>query len=291
MKYLIKFIFISLLFISFSMKNTTGNQTKTKKVYLFAGQSNMDGRADGGQLSEIDLQRLSNVADRISFHYNHQSVTPLQLTNPPEHIKQRFNLNHTFGPELFFGIEMAEQHPNDEFIFIKRSIGGTSLYGCWNPDWTLEKATLMRELEQPKLYSDFMNYIKKVLDDYDKGEYEIMGMLWVQGETDSGVESYGEQPAATYGTNLRNLIESVRTDLSAPHMPFVVFQVGHGKVVTGMKETAKNVKNVFLITQSQDKDSADFYERNPPPIGHYTTVGMKKIGINFSKTFETHYEK
>ena len=38
---------------------------------------------------------------------------------------------------------MAEKYPNDEFIFIKRSVGGTSLYGCWNPDWTYEKANQM----------------------------------------------------------------------------------------------------------------------------------------------------
>ena len=247
----------------------------------------MEGRADGAQLSEKDKQRLNRVSDRIHFYYNHRPVTPLQLTNPKKYIKKKFDLSECFGPELFFGIELAENYPDEEFIFIKRSKGGTSLYGCWNPDWSGEKAALMNELEQPKLYSDFVNYVKSVLENYDAHNYEVSGMLWVQGETDSAIKKWGEEPARTYGKNLRNLIQRTRLELDHPQMPFVMFQVGGGEVVKGMRQTAKNDRNVYLIPQSKDRDSGDFYERNPPPIGHYTASSMKKIGEEFYKVFDT----
>lgn len=287
MKQLIGIILLSTFVLSCGISRVFAQDNITrKKVFLFAGQSNMEGRADGAQLSEEDRQRLHKISNRIQFYYNHQPVTPLQLTTPKNYIKRKFDLNESFGPELFFGIELAEKYPDEEFIFIKRSKGGTSLYGCWNPDWTEEKAKLVNELDQPQLYSDFVNYVKSVLGGYGPDDYEIKGMLWVQGETDSAVKKWGEEPARTYGKNLRKLIKRTRAELGCPQMPFVMFQVGGGKVVDGMQETAENDRNVYLIPQSKDRESDDFYERNPPPIGHYTANSMKKIGVGFFKVFD-----
>ncbi len=130
------------------------HDSNKKKVFLFAGQSNMDGRGNGDELSKNDLDRLAKVADRVQFFYNHRPVTPLQLTTLGEFVQNKFSFTKCFGPELFFGIELAE---NDD--------------------------------------------------------------------------------------------------------------------------------NVFMIPQSQDKNSADYYEQNPPPIYHYTTKSMKKIGVQFFNVF------
>lgn len=262
---------------------------KKKKVFLFAGQSNMEGRANGDLLSEEDLKRLEKVAPNIAFHYNHFPVSPLQLTTPKPYIQKKFSLEKSFGPELFFGINLAEKYPNDEFVFIKRSQGGTSLYGCWNPDWTLAKAKAMNEENQPKLFADFIAYSKSILATMDTSEYEICGMFWVQGEADSGTKKHGTKPAETYGKNLQSLIKEVRTTFNKPNLPFILFQVGSGKVVEGMEQTAKNDNFVSLIPQSRNKKSTDYYERNPPPIGHYTSKSMKKIGERFFEVYESDY--
>ncbi len=263
-----------------------GNSDNKIQVFLLAGQSNMDGRANGNDLTKSDLERLAQVADRILFYYNHQPVNPLQLTTPSKFVQDKFNFTKVFGPELFFGIELAEKYPNKKFIFIKRSVGGTSLYGCWNPNWSFEKACLIKEENNPKLYSDFIEYTKGVLQAYDTEGYEIKGMLWVQGEHDSYVDKWGEEPAVSYGKNLKNLVESVRTDLDVPKLPFVIFQVGYGKVVEGMIDTSKNDDFVFLIPQSDDTSSDHFYEQYPPPLWHYTTKSMRRIGTEFFKIFE-----
>lgn len=265
--------------------NKSAVTIKKKQVYLFAGQSNMDGRGNGGDLSEKDLARLEKVAHRIQFYNNHKPLSNLQLTPSTPFLKNKFKFDTVFGPELFFGIEMAEKYPNDEFIFIKRAVGGTSLYGCWNPDWTEEKAAIVKEQDKPKLYFDFIDYVKETLKNYDSNSYEIKGMLWVQGEADSNRKNYGDKPSETYGANLQTLINSVRNDLNQPKLPLVLFQVGKGKVIEGMQKVAKNDENVYLIPQSDDENSADYYEQYPKPLGHYTTKSMKRIGENFFKIF------
>ena len=282
----------TLLLISITLLNNHEKVTKKPiedsklQVYLFAGQSNMDGRANGADLTDEDLKRLEKVANRIQFYFNHKPVSPLQLSSATKFIENKFGSSKIFGPELFFGIEMAEKHPDKKFIFIKKSRGGTSLYGTWNPNWTEEKAKQMKEEKLPKLFFEFKDYIKEVLKKYEPNSYEIKGVLWVQGEADSNKKNYGDEPGDTYAQNLKELITSIRTEFSKPELPFAMFQVGKGKVVEGMKKVAKEDNNVYLIEQSDDENSADFYPQYPKPMGHYTTESMKRIGTNFSKIFE-----
>ena len=276
-----QYLILALLGILLSFSNDICAQEVKYKVFLLAGQSNMDGRANAADLPVEDLKRLEKVAGRIKFYYNHNPLTPLQVTDASEYIKNKFSLEKSFGPELFFGIKLAEEYPDQEFIFIKRSKGGTSLYGCWNPDWDEKKAAHMKEAEEPKLYFDFIKYIETVMDDYKTSEYEFSGVLWVQGETDSGTKKWGELPAEEYGKNLRNLISGLRSEMNSPDLPFVMFQVGGGKVVEAMKATAEQDSLVYLIPQSARKGSPDFYQKNPPPIGHYIASSMKRIGEEF----------
>lgn len=286
MKYILSLLFLLAVSCGTNRQLEKPSEEQKIKVFLFAGQSNMDGRANGAELSVTDQERLAKVADRITFHYNHKEPTSLQLTTPAKHTQRKFDLTTSFGPELFFGIELAEKYPDQKFIFIKRAQGGTSLYGCWNPFWTIEKATLTGEADKPKLFADFISYTKEVLGNYEPVAYELAGMLWVQGESDSGVKKRGPLPSATYGENLTNLIAETRKQLMAPDLPFILFQVGGGKVVQGMQETAAADPAVYLITQSSDKDSPDYYPKNPPPIGHYTCPSMKRIGGKFFAVME-----
>ena len=277
--------------LTFAAHEITSHSDKKIKVFLLAGQSNMDGRGDGSMLTMGDRARLGAVQNRVLFAYNNREIVPLAVTTPQLWIAKKFNLDLTFGPELFFGLNVAEAWPDSEILLIKRSQGGTSLYGCWNPDWSLEKATLMGEEEQPRLYNELVAYVHDVLSRYQEDEYEIVGMLWVQGEADSGVKKYGPLPAETYGDNLRNLIVALRGELDTPDLPFFMLQVGGGKVVEGMISTADSLENVFYIPQSRDPEAANYLPKYGPPIGHYTYEGMKRIGILFSEEFLSYATK
>lgn len=256
-----------------------------KKVFLLAGQSNMDGRADAAGISSEDLHRIKVAGEKIVFHYNHNAPRPLGPTTPAKHIQRKFSFTECFGPELFFGVELVENNPNEEYIFIKRAQGGTSLYGCWNSNWSIEKATLVQEENQPKLYEDFIAYTYKVLSTLDTSEYEIEAMLWVQGEDDSS-KKYGLLPSQSYYDNLYDLIEGVRDEFNKPHLPFIMFQVGHGEVVNAMKKLSEEDEQIILIPQSKDKGSDHYFEKNPPPIGHYNTKSMKQIGYYFYQYYK-----
>ena len=289
MKKLILLLLISTSIFSCKAQENITSIKKTK-VFLLAGQSNMDGRAKASGLSEIDKQRLKKAQKNATLYYNFDEGNPLDTTKVAKHTAKKFGADYLFGPELFFGINMSEKYPDHQIILIKRSRGGMSLYGAWNPDWTLEKATLIKEENQPKLYSEFVAYGQKVLSTLEKDSYELCGMLWVQGESDSGKKG-GIRPREAYHDNLTNLINRVRIDFNEPKLPFLMFQVGHGKVVKAMQNVAKSDKNVVLIPQEKDKNSKFYFERNPPPIGHYVTSAMKKIGKYFFEFYQEEFIK
>ena len=294
-----KFLLIVLLLIFITgckaqnSKDPSVNRSNTSKIKIFflAGQSNMEGRARAFNLTKEDKKRLEKAKKNVTLYYNHKKPVPLQVTTPAAHTQKKFGAEQMFGPELFFGIHLAEKYPNQKFIFIKRSKGGMSLFGAWNPNWTIEKAKVMKEDNDPKLYSDFISYAKEVLSGFDKDSYELCGMLWVQGETDSGKKKNGTIPADTYESNLKNLISGVRMEFHQPQLPFIIFQVGSGKVVKAMKNIAKDDVYVSLIPQSKDKNSELFFVRNPLPLGHYTYESMKKIGTLFFDYYEINYTK
>ena len=257
---------------------------KKIRVFIFAGQSNMEGRADGTKLSPEDKARLLDAQKRIQLAYNRQPIRPLDRVIPPDDIREIYKVDTIFGPELFFGLSMAEAWPDEKMLFIKRAVGGTSMYGCWNPNWSAEKAAVFEEENEPRLYRDMIAYVKGLLSEYAPDQYEICGMFWVQGESDSS----NRAAAAAYGENLRALIEGVRKEVGNDALPFLLLQVGETKVVEGMKQTAHDVPNVSLLTQSADPASPEFL----PKIsnGHYNHEGMKRIGDRFAKMFLTQYK-
>lgn len=252
------------------------------EVFLLAGQSNMDGRGDGSKLTAEDRRRLEAVRQRVYLAYNGRHPEPLDVTVPMPHIARKFGLELTFGPELFFGIQMAEAWPERKILLIKRSLGGTSLYGAWNPSWSLANATHMNEADSPKLFQELVNDIETTTAGLGGEPYRFAGMLWVQGETDSAVKRWGPAPAASYGDNLTALIQDIREFTGEPHLPFYMLQVGGGDVVSGMQNTAAKMENVYFIPQSTDPESPEYLPKYGPPVGHYSYEGMKRIGLRFA---------
>ena len=263
-------------------------ESNITKVFILAGQSNMEGAADAVELSSIDLEDLKRAQKNVLLAYNGGDPKPLHVTIPADWKKKKYKLDSCFGPEIFFGIQLSKKYPNQKFLFIKRSEGGTSLYGCWNPDWTKEKAQHVSELNKPKLFYELLDYSDKVLSKYKKNTYSIQGMLWVQGESDSG-KKWGSLPSETYYDNLKLLIYRSRDYYNYKEMPFMILQVGGGKVVKAMRRISEEVNNVSFIPQSKDPNAYNFLPRYGKDRdkfeNHYNYYGMKKIGILFSEEF------
>lgn len=289
---MVKKLFLVLLgflsLISCKVQKNEVLQENKIKIFFLAGQSNMDGRARAYNLTTEDKERIKKAQQNVTLYYNHRDLVPFQATKVADHIARKFEADTLFGPELFFGIKMSEAYPNHKIVLIKRARGGMSLYGAWNPEWNEDNAKHMNELKAPKLYSDFIAYAKSILKEMNPEDYELCGMLWVQGETDSG-KRFGPKPAESYESNLKKLIAGVRTEFSSPKLPFLMFQVGNGKVVEGMQNISKKDEYVSLIPQSNNKNSKDYYPKNPKPIGHYVYGSMKRIGIHFFEYYQKDY--
>ncbi len=252
---------------------------KKIKVFLLAGQSNMEGRADGNKLNLQDRERLSRAQENVQLAFNNNPVCPLRVVKPSGEIAEIYKRELIFGPELFFGIAISEAWPVENILLIKLSEGGTSLHGCWHPEWSEDKAAAMGEEQETKLYPALIDYVDQTLSEYNKDVYEICAMLWVQGEKDAG----NKIAAAAYGRNLQQFIRRIRQDVENDTLPFLLFQVGHGKVVEGMIQTAQIVPNVTLIPQSREPTSVNFYPRMEN--GHYNYQGMKKLGHRFAQVY------
>ena len=288
MKFIPKFLLI--FFISYLSSYSQIQLSEDKiNVFILAGQSNMAGAANASNLTKLDIKDLENAKRNISFVNNGNKSIPLNVTTPPAWKRKKFQLDSCFGPEIFFGIELSKKHPNKKFLFIKRSQGGTSLYGCWNPNWTKEKAQYIGELNKPKLFYELINDVDRELSKYDKSDYQIMGMLWVQGESDSS-QKWGPLPSETYADNLTNLIKSSRLEFKSSQMQFMIMQVGSEKIGEAMKQVSKQLKNVTFIAQNKDISSYNFLPRLEDNI-HYNYFGMKKIGILFSNNFNNKHKQ
>ena len=243
----------------------------------------MAGAANASNLSQTEIKDLEIAQNNISLVNNGNKSVPLNVTIPPEWKRKKFQVDSCFGPEIFFGIELSKKYPKKKFLFIKRSKGGSSLYGSWNSNWTKEKAQYVGELNKPKLFYELINDVQRELSKYDKSDYQIMGMLWVQGESDSS-QKWGPLPSDTYADNLKNLINNSRSKFKSSKLPFMILQVGSEKIGRAMKQVSKELKNVTFITQNKDIYSFNYLPRLEDNI-HYNYFGMKKIGILFSNNF------
>ena len=290
-----------ILFLSFAGVSLAQSAQKTK-VFILAGQSNMDGRGNADLLSKDEFVALDFAKERIQFYYkgtvnnmNEPLVIdgPLDVTEPWEFVKKKFRLNKCFGPELFFGIELSKTYPDQEFLFIKRAQGGTSLYGAWNPEWSFEKAQMANEENKRKLFKDLMSTIDTGLKKLSPNSYEIVGMLWVQGESDSDT-TISTLPSETYGENLVRLIQKVRKHFNVPEMPFLMLEVGSKKVVDGMRKAIKKLNNVSLVNRSKNPAANNYtpiysHNWNGKAVGHYNYEGMKRIGHLFFESYQKSY--
>lgn len=266
-------------------------QKKEVQIVLLGGQSNMAGHGSFKELDKASLIRLEKAKQHVLLSASNpkKDAVPLGPYNGGKNKKYDFKMH--FGPELFSGIVMSEKYPNQEFLFIKKAVGGTSLYGAWNTNWTKEKAAIAERgdaRKKMKLYSEHINNIKINLQQLEeKGiAYKIVGMLWMQGESDTN----SELKATHYEANLKELISSYRKEFGIKDLPFVFGQInvlprkfkeGPAIVRKAMEHVANADKNVSLIKTVANKPWNDFPKHSDNT--HYNTEGQKRLGTAFGE--------
>lgn len=185
-------------------------------LYLFAGQSNMDGRGKAVNLTKAQRQPSATT---IIFYRNPPHASdgwqPLApgFSIPPKH---RTGVpSPTFGPEIGFAAAMSKAQPKRRFAFVKGSKGGTSLRKDWHPGVKEDPKS------QGRIYRNFIETVKLALSSLNKDGHTgtLRGLLWHQGESDS------KSSAERHQERLVALVARIREDVGAPVLPIVVGEV------------------------------------------------------------------
>ena len=158
-------------------------------LYLLIGQSNMAGR---GLVEAQDKQPHPRVLTLTKEGRWVPAVDPIHFDKPIAGV----------GLGTTFGKVMAERDPTVTIGLIPCAVGGTPI-SRWQKDADLYEAAL-----------------KHARAAAPHGVFQ--GVLWHQGEADSGKE----ETAKIYATKLDTMIVAWRKDLEQPNLPVVVGQLG-----------------------------------------------------------------
>jgi len=231
---------------------------KPLKIYIMAGQSNMQGRARDHTLphmmSHPDTARMAaKMVDANGKPRPIDNVWIAAIGVKKDQTEKTGPLMMGYGydggsgikigPEMGFGITMQE-HLKEPILIIKTTWGGKSLCGDFRPpsagtgaDGT-GKAGVETSGEYYRRMVDYVNRIvgdiKRVYPDHDPQQgHEIAGFMWFQGVNDYGDSAtypdLGEPGSYDeYSRLLACLIRDLRKEFKTPAMPVVIGVLGIG---------------------------------------------------------------
>lgn len=251
-------------------------QAKPVKVFILAGQSNMQGKA---KVSLLEYQATQPNAPEM---FKRLKKDGKWIERPDVWFKYfgemgnltvGYHKGQSIGPELGFGLVVGD-HYDEQVLLIKTAWGGRSLYRDFrSPSAGLPKAevlekllagaqkgkpkTTMNEIEQSfgATYREMRDEVNATLADIKKhfpgyaGQgYELAGFIWFQGWNDM----INADATAEYTVNLGHFIRDVRADFKSPKLPFIVGEMG----VDGLKASAGVTK--FKAAQAAIMKTPEF---------------------------------
>jgi hypothetical protein len=214
--------------------------SKPLKVFILAGQSNMEGQAvvdlEGKDYNEgkgtlatlirdpaknAMFKHLTNAHGqwvlREDVWVRYQRERGPLLRGPLTFGFSVYGDQHHFGPELQFGHVMGD-HFENQVLLIKTAWGGKSLYKDFRPPGSGgETGTYYTKMLAE--IREALASLKTDFPGYDDRGYELTGFIWYHGWND-GVDPRRAVPE--YETNLVHLIKDVRKELNAPELPVVI---------------------------------------------------------------------
>lgn len=180
-----------------------GDPPPRRHVYLLIGQSNMAGRAPIGDEDSGIVERCSLLNDKDEWE---PAKNPL---NRYSTVRKGLGVQK-LGPGYEFAKTILEKDGTLSLGLVVNAKGGTSI-----KEWAKGSA----------FYNEALRRSQKARE-----TGELKGILWHQGESDSGDDTYLEKLTA--------LIADLRHDLGEPNLPFVAGQVFYHP------ETKANTKRI-----------------------------------------------
>ncbi|BCX49286.1 hypothetical protein HAHE_31940 [Haloferula helveola] len=196
---------------------------KPCRLFLLGGQSNMDGCGKATELPEEYRKQLGNV-----MIWDNRRKLWVRLTEDTTAIARKFQ----FGPEMAFAHRLSKEFPDETIALMKTSAGGTKLHTQWLPGKGMHGAFVR-------------NYEAAAADLEEAGiAFEVGGMLWMQGESDSETV----EMANAYEANLKKLVDDVRERTGKPALPIVVGRISSSL----LKKTPWNFDQAAIVQAAQE---------------------------------------
>jgi hypothetical protein len=242
-----KKFFVSLFVVGVLLSGTGMAKERPLKVFIFAGQSNMVGAgADVSDLPE-DLKGEQKMA--LFFDGGKWVMLAPGKTE-----------KSGFGPEISFSRKLSAEI-KEPIGIIKHSVSGTNLAQHWSP-------------ANPKsLYAELL---KKVKAAQQSRKTEMVGMIWMQGESDS----LDKNMAEAYSKNLTDFIQTTRKDLKSPEIFFVAGRVNPPKDRFPFVDIVRNAQEKCTVPGYAFVD-CDPFEKIRGRL-HYNTRGLVDMGYRFA---------
>ena len=242
---------------------------RSVKVFLLAGQSNMEGagvieaeptRNEGrGSLEYLANRRPDSAfADLINDReeWIERDDVWIHFLKRKGRLRPGFGAQETrIGPELGFGTVVGD-HFDEPVLLIKLAWGGKSLAVDFRPPSAGGETGIY--------YQELVARTNAVLRDLDTEFPELAGMKpelvgigWHQGWNDRINQSFND----AYETNLAHLIRDLRRDLDAPNVPFVIAETG----MSG--ETETHPRALSLMRAQAAVADYDEFKKNVAFVG------------------------
>ncbi len=255
--------FACIALVVFLLPNVTLAQREEKetvKVFILAGQSNMEGKAKNELLN---YQATAPKTKKLFAHLRKDGKwivrddVFIKFLNRHGGLTIGYGSPGRTGVALEFGTVVGD-HFGEPVLLIKTAWGGHSLYKNFRPPSAglPSEEKLQEQLEQAqnrvkkknekkkkkeplptmedikagygKSYRMMMDEVKDTFKNYEtlfpalKGKkLEVVGFVWFQGWNDQYGGAQDE-----YASNMKHFINDVRKDLGVPNMPFVIGVMG-----------------------------------------------------------------
>ncbi len=223
---------------------------KTVKVFILAGQSNMEGhgfvkadpKRNGGKGSLEFLVKNEMTSTRFKHlcgkgdSWSVRDDVWIHYLNRKGKLTAGFGVNaDKIGPELGFGHVVGDAI-DSPVLLIKLAWGGKSLAKDFRPPSSGgEVGPFYKEIV--KRTKDVLGNLKSEFPDLAPYKPVVAGFGWHQGWNDRINQAFNDE----YEKNLANLIRDLRKELDVKDLPFVIAETG----MTGPDE--KNPRALTLM--------------------------------------------
>jgi hypothetical protein len=203
------------------------------------------------------------------FGYNSQSPAELGVET----------VNHPFGAEVTFIERIRQARPGRKVALIKYSQGATSLGtaaapGAWDPA-AGRGYNLAGYANAGHCYAGLLQLVAAALQKLEQQghTHELCGMLWHQGESDSGLST------AVYKDRLKEFIAAIRSDLGKPQLPFLIgelIQSSYANTRAAQQQAAAETPNAAFVSSVALKGDSTTI--------HFDTLAQLDFGRRYAES-------